>query len=362
MKRATVFLLTLFVTSGLIGITGCSDSDDPAVVDDELYTREQIPDLNDELGGFNLADESPGFGDETLIEEFGDDEDFEDPMERHPLVTERERDREGHPRGRIYLMVTWGNLHRDSTITHATDWSGRLRIDPGVVVLGKVVRFEPHDRILPRTEPGLLEWESHTQPGVDGVVVRIIPCAPADSPDVNADADSSDTVIRFETEPFSVSFSLRDLPGLNRIVTLEDGNAVAFNAVLVPPITCANGFLRGAWRNNPNRPGGDFFGKYVDHAGLHRGFVKGHYGVNDEGKKVFFGKWISRSGMFMGILRGTYDDVDDDRSGWFAGHWMGRDRRVQGMVRGEWRRHDECRGGFFRGRWRRECNLDLGML
>ncbi|UCH85382.1 MAG: hypothetical protein JSW50_06765 [Candidatus Latescibacterota bacterium] len=360
MKRTPVFLLTLFVSAGLVWMTGCSESEDPSAVDDGLYAREQVIDLNDDMGGYNLADESPGFGDQALIDEFGDDDEFMDPMENHPLVTDRERDREGNLRGRIYLMVTWGNLHRDTTITDATDWSGGLSVDPGVVVLKRVIRFEPHDRILPRTDPGLLTWESHTLPGIDGIVVRIAPCTSDGDPD--AEPDSSNTIITFETEPFSTSFSLRELPGLNRIVTLDDGNAVAFNAVYVPPITCANGFLRGVWRNNPDRPGGDFFGKYVDQAGFHRGFVRGHYGVNSDGKNVFFGKWISRTGKFMGILRGTYDTIEDERAGMFAGHWIGRDRRIEGVVGGEWRRHDECRGGFFRGRWKRECRLDRNTI
>ena len=362
MNRASIYLLTILFIATTVWITGCSESEGPAAVDDHLYTREQTPNLNDEFGGYNLSDESPGFGDQALLDEFGDDEEYNDPMINHPLVIERNHDRAGHLRGRIYLMVTWGNLHRDSTITHVTDWTGGLAVDPGALILKKVIRFEEHDRILPRTDPGLLQWESFTKPGIDGVLVRIIPGAHPDAVDTNADADSADTIITFKTEPFSVSFSLRELPGLHRIVTLEDGNAVAFNGVYVPPVTCPQGFLRGVWRHNPERPGGEFFGKYVDQIGFHRGFVKGHFGINEDGEKVFFGKWVSRSGKFQGILRGAYDSFDEGGAGWFAGGWMGRDRRIQGGLRGEWRHKDESRGGFFRGRWKQECNLDLAPL
>ena len=359
MNRATIYLITLLVVTAMVWVSGCSESDNPAAASDELYTREQVPDLNDEFGGYNLADEPIGFGDPALLDEFGDDAEFIDPMANNPIVLERECDRDGRLRGRIYLMVTWGNLHRDSTITHVTDWTGGLAVDPGVVIVKRVIRFEDRDRILPRTDPGVLQWESFTRPGIDGVVVRIVPCAHPDTLDTNAEADSADTVISFRTGPFSVSFSLRELAGLNRIVTLEDGNAVAFNAVRVPAVTCPQGFLRGVWRHHPERPGGVFFGKYVDQLGFHRGFVKGHFGVNKDGENVFFGKWITRSGRFQGILRGHYGRFDDGGAGWFAGGWMGPDRNIRGGLKGEWRHKDAYRGGFFRGRWKQECNLDL---
>ncbi len=362
MNRASIFFLTIFILAGMIWATGCSESDNPAAVDDGLYTREQVPDLNDEFGGYNLADESPGFGDPMLLDEFGDDEEFSDPMVSDPLVIERDRDHEGQERGRIYLMITWGNLHRDSTITHKTDWTGGLAVDPGALILKKTIRFEDHDQILPRKDPGVLRWESFTKPGIDGVVVRIVPGASPDATLANAEADSANTIVRFRTAPFSVSFSLRELIGLHRVVTLDDGNAVAFEAVYVPPFACPKGFLRGVWRQTPEREGGVFFGKYVDQVGFHRGFVKGHYGANKDGEKVFFGKWISRSGRFEGILRGEYGTYEENSAGWFAGGWMGPDRRIKGGLKGEWRRKDECRGGFFRGRWRQECALDTARL
>jgi hypothetical protein len=256
-------------------------------------------------------------------------------------------------------MITWGNLHRDETITHVTDWTGSLSVDPGVILLRQTIRFEPHDRILPRTQRNLLEWESKTMPAFDGILVRIVACPKITNADVDTRIDSANTVITFKTEPFSVSFTLDKLPGLRRVVTLDDGNAVAFTAVHVPPQTCPHGFLRGVWRHYPERPGGEFFGKWVTENGIHMGFLKGFYGVNKEGEKVFFGKWISRSGRFQGLLRGRYDNYEEDRGGWFAGVWLNRDRHVQGELKGEWRRNDECHGGFFRGVWAKNCDRIL---
>lgn len=362
MKRVRVptYLLIILVVAAMVPFTGCTDSEDPATVDDELYTREQIPNLDDEYGGYNFADEAVGFDDPELLAEFGDDEEFTDPFEGDPTIRVWERDRDGNLRGRVYLMITWGNLHRDSTITHWTDWTGSLSVDPGAVLLRQTIRFEPHDRILPRTERGLLEWESRTMPCIDGILVRIVPYASPTVVDAHGEIDSANTVITFKTEPFSASFTLDKLPNLRRVVTLDDGNAVAFTAVHVPPADCPRGFLRGVWRNHPERPDGRFFGKYISENGVHHGFVKGFYGVNKEGEKLFFGKWISRAGRFRGILIGRYGHFEEDGAGWFAGRWIGRDLRVHGELKGEWRRNDECRGGFFRGVWRQNCDHTIG--
>jgi hypothetical protein len=354
MKTLPMSVVVVTVIAAILIGGGCSESDGPTGTDDGLYTREQIPDLDDPYGGYNFADEAPGFGDASLIDEFGDDITIDDPYENDPTIAVRERDRDGHVRGRLFLAITWGNLHKDPTIDHVTDWSGSLTVDPGAILLKQLIRFEREDHVMPRTDRGLLEWVSHTLPSFDGILVRIV-AVPEATVDVQAEIDSANTVITFSTEPLTVSFTLADLPGLHRVVTLEDGNAVAFDAVYVPPVSCPRGFLRGVWRHHPEREGGEFFGKYVSEVGHHMGFVRGFYGVNEKDDRVFFGKWISRSGEFRGILRGIYDNHEGEQAGYFAGVWMGRDRRVHGDLRGEWRRNDDRHGGFFRGVWAARC-------
>jgi hypothetical protein len=353
MKRIPV-VIALFLVGAMFAAAGCGDADTPSAPNDDLDTRKQAANLNDPYGGYNFGDEAPGFGDPGLLSEFGDDAEYSDPFSNDPTIVTRERDREGRLRPRLFLAVAWGNLHRDSTITHVTDWTGSLAVEPGAVLLERVIRFEDRDYILPRTERGLLEWVSHTSDGFDGVLVRIVPC-PSTTADVQAEIDSANTIITFATGPFTAKFTLADLPGLHRIVTLEDGNAVAFDAVFVPPFSCPRGFLGGAWRHHPDREGGKFFGKYTSETGAHLGFVRGFYGVNQEGEKVFFGKWIGLSGEFRGILRGTWGHFREDEGGYFAGGWIGRDRRVHGDLKGEWRRNDERRAGFFRGVWTMDC-------
>ncbi len=356
MKRTLMgFLIVAFIIlMSLAG--GCGDANNPATVDESLYSRNQVQDLNDPYGGYNLADEAAGFDDAVLLQEFGDDAVFADPYENDPVVREVERDREGRLRGGLFLAVTWGNLQRDSTVTNETDWTGSLLVDPGILLLKRAIRFEPEDSVLPRAEPGLLEWMSHTSTGFDGVLVRIVPCPPNLSvTNVQSEIDSANTLIAFATGPLTVTFTLAELPGLHRIVTLENGNAVSFDAVYVPPMACPVGFLHGVWRRNPDGEGGAFFGKYESESGLHMGFVRGCYGVNKHGEKVFYGKWISRDGEFRGILRGTYGDTDENTTGYFSGHWVDRDLQVRGRVKGDWRRDDEHNGGYFRGTWMTFC-------
>jgi predicted small lipoprotein YifL len=353
MRKRTA-LRMLLAAAAILALGGCGKTGEPTGPDDNLVTRTQTANIDDPFGGYNFADEAPGFGDPALIEEFGEDPLFSDPFANDPLVAAREIDRDGRPRGRVYLAVTWGNLQHDSTITDATDWTGSLSVKPGIILLERTIRFEPRDYILPRTDRGLLEWVSRTSGGFDGVLVRIVPC-PSSAADVQSEIDSANTVITFSTGPFTASFTLADLPGLHRIVTLDDGNTVSFDAITVPPLSCPRGFLSGAWGYRPDRERGEFFGKYMSESGVHMGFVKGFYGVNKNGERVFFGKWIGRAGEFRGILRGAWDADESGEAGTFRGGWMGRDRRFHGDLKGEWRRRDDRHEGFFRGVWAMDC-------
>ena len=70
MKRVSICLLFILFSASLLSFTGCRNSEDPLTVDNELYTRDQVPDLDDEYGGFNFADEAVGFNDPELLAEF----------------------------------------------------------------------------------------------------------------------------------------------------------------------------------------------------------------------------------------------------------------------------------------------------
>ena len=98
----------------LIWFVGCQSPSDETAVNDELMTRNQVEDLDDEYGGFNFGDEAPAFDDPYLTANCAGDGDAEyaDPVDDDPSVAELKR----RPRPRTYLMITWGNLRADTTI------------------------------------------------------------------------------------------------------------------------------------------------------------------------------------------------------------------------------------------------------
>lgn len=355
MKRFPLYALVLLVAAGTVWVSGCSTPgtpEDTSLNIDEIINRTEAPDLNDAFGGFNMKDESPAFGDASMLAEYGEDETYDDPFANDAQV----RNMEMPDREQIFLMITWGNLHRDSTVAGPTDWSGALKVDNGMVLLKRTIRFERNDMILPRTSRDLLEWQSHTHLGMDGVLVKIHPHPTlANSAAVTDTIDSTSVVISFKTAPLSVEFTLADLPNLDRVVTLDDGNAVAFTAIYIVPNSCPAGFLRGEWRNRPERQGGVFRGRWATADGQVKGFIKGIYGRNDAGEKVFYGKMIDDNGRFQGIVRGQWENEPGINAGWFAGRWVDRHLDIRGALKGEWRRSDRCHGGFFRGRWAMDC-------
>ena len=353
MKRLPVFLLTLLVIASMTWVSSCRSPESPAAGANtsditDLMDREESADLNDEFGGFNMQDDQPAFGDAAMMSEFVEEPAYSDVYSNDEVVT----DEDASDRPRHYLMITWGNLHRDEAIAHRTNWTGSLSISSGAIVLKRIIKFEDNDRILERTQRDLLEWESMTRPSFDGVLVRVIPGASDSATDV---ANIDDVVLRFRTEPFSVEIKASDLPGLNRIVTLDDGNAVAFNTITVQPSDCPQGPMRGIWANHPERQGGFFVGKWGTADGHVIGFIKGIYGVNDEGKKVFFGKMIDFNGRFEGLVKGDWGQGDHEHSGWYEGRWVDRNLGIKGALGGHWERSPHCNGGFFRGGWKKHC-------
>ena len=86
------------------------------------------------------------------------------------------------PGARQYaLRMMWGNLEtRDSNLTAAsgcpvTDWSGSVETEDGMLIVRRLLRFEPGDSIVrPRKGPHRVEWISHTRDHVDGIQLKIV--------------------------------------------------------------------------------------------------------------------------------------------------------------------------------------------
>jgi hypothetical protein len=339
-------------------VAGCDNATDSDMAND-LSSRTQTVDLDDPYGGYNTADEAPAFGDEVLLATDGPDGDFE-------INENVDTTRVDHRRPHRYLMITWGNLRADSLIDFSTDWSGGLCAENAVVVVKRLIRFDPRDELLPRTSRQCVEWTSHTQPHYDGIVVELIPmrCDSLTAASVNDRRCEKPISVTFKTGPLTVTIDENELADLHRVVTVDDaGNAVAFNTTVRAPNDCANGFLAGQWRPvDDKRVDGRFRGKWISENGLHMGYLHGVYGANRRGEHVFFGKWVNGNGRFQGLLKGHYgafpNNTNDRRAnGWFEGVWFSRELRVAGGLGGAWSTNDDGNvpGGFFRGRWAARC-------
>ncbi|MBI4720730.1 MAG: hypothetical protein HY770_05840 [Chitinivibrionia bacterium] len=351
MKHGMLFVITL-ILAALFWMPACQSPDDTGTLDQDLLTREQTIDLDDPYGGFNLADEPAAFDDPVLLSEFSGAEDvaYEDPLEVQARISEAERMRIN----RFFVRVTWGNLERDSTIAFVTDWSGSLTVDSGFVLLKRVIEFEPEDNIVPRVSPDLLEWVSHTGLSFDGIIVKILP-APA--PSLTSLCNDTNTVVHFDFGPFTRSYDLAELRDIHEVIPVDDaGNAVSIDAIRIDPTSCPQGFLRGVWKDVPERPGGVFFGKWETESGMIMGHLRGVYGVNSKGDHVMFGKYIDCSGRFRGMIRGRYWHGEEEGQGGFAAVWMDRNMLFLGELKGGWKTGESQYGdGFFRGQWRMRC-------
>ncbi|HEX5133328.1 MAG TPA: hypothetical protein VFX92_12700 [Candidatus Krumholzibacteria bacterium] len=349
--RTFLNLLSISLLAAWV-LTGCDNAADTDTAND-LASRTQTVDLDDPYGGFNTADEKPYFGDAMLADEYaaGSDVAVDDDVD-----TTRTDPR----RARRFLMITWGNLRADSLIDFSTDWSGGLCADNAVVVVKRLIRFDPLDHLLPRTSRECVEWVSHTRPHFDGILVELLPprCDSLATPDAPCARPLS---VTFKTGPLTVTIDENELKDLHRVVTVDDaGNAVAFNTIMRMPGDCPSGFLAGRWLPvESDRIDGRFRGQWVSESGLHMGYLHGIYGLNRRGDPVFFGKWIDENGRFEGLLKGRYGLLPASSTsraeGWFDGMWFSRELAVRGGLAGAWGTGDGDEAGYFRGRWIARC-------
>lgn len=342
MRLAITFAL---VTLELITFTGCetflSDGD-----------ADMNTDLPEDFGGYTATDESPGFGDEELLSAYRDEEPYNDEMTYHPDV----QDANGRRGARHYaLRMVWGNLdHPDTTIYPGedcpiTDWSGSVEIDGGVLIIERLIRFDPHDYIVrPRGGPRVVEWISHTMNHVDGIVFRIV-----DTPDSRP--DSASNTIKISTPFYSSEISLDDLQDYRELIIFDACNKISLMATEIDPHACPSGFLEGIWAAETDTSGG-FRGIWIGSAGEIAGYLRGRYEVRD-GERVILGKWITGSGDFGGLLRGSWTPLDpaDGPDGYFEGRWVDDTFTVRGFFKGHYCIREDTGTGFFHGRWINRC-------
>jgi hypothetical protein len=359
-------IFKLVVASLMLWAVGCSDSPVETDAVDQA--------LADEFGGYTAADEAPAFGDAELVAVEDEEQEIDDPILTSPAVQEVVDDVDA---GLFHFRAVWGSIPYDSTVTTATDWTGSLTVTRGAIVLRRLIRFELNqDTYLPRTNRELLEWVSFTTVHNDGIAVDIFvpPMLPIfDSTWIyDGNGDSSlvvDTIpldpvtVTFATGPYTRTFTLSELAALEEVVSLDDGNKVAFHAVQYFRQACPRGILAGRWGYD-DQGNGIFRGLWMSAIGHVTGYLQGHFGQNDQGQKVFYGKWIDSAGHFEGLLRGTWGhgprvtEADIQRrfaGGWFAGEIFDADGNPIGALGGHFGSAPDVKGGWFQARWKVRC-------
>ena len=367
----TIRKITLVLLAASVGFAAMGCSGDGGAGS----TTSDDNDLNSEYGGYTASDEAPAFGDPELAAAMAAEPTIDDPT--YPAVALDSV--EGGSRNVYALVLRWGQLEGDSTVTALTDWSGSLELAYGGIALRHLIRFERgQDYIVrPRTSRSLLEWVSFTSVHFDGLLVLIV-----DPPAEGPDSSHGPNELVLTMPQYSRTFSMDDLASLEEIIDIDaSGNQLAINARKLDLVTCGEGPMEGIWRLNPSRRNGEFFGRWMTDDGVFGGHLRGHFGIRPDGNRVFFGKVIGVDGHFEGLLRGAWGfDGADSTGGWFEGAWASRVGLATGSVKGTWQskisedgegdhngepghgrghnRHPRWGGGFFSGWWERVCDSD----
>jgi len=326
----------LLATGLLAFVPAC----DPVVDDADQITSA----LEHPNGGLDMEDEPPVFGEEsTFVDQAIEPErQYDDPLDSDAAV----QDLRGQPGvARLRVMILWGQLPPDRT-AQAHDWTGRLTIDRGAMVVRRTIGFEDAtDQLAPRTDPRMVAFASITRPFSDGLLLEVIDNAPGSGPMVMHYQGRDGTQRSLDLA------NLLDGPVTNEIDA--NGNRMLALAVRHDDV-CDHGFVRGRWhalRDNL----GVFRGVVSGQDGAPKGHVRGLWGARASGERVFFGKYINLEGGFRGILAGHYGNGD------FAGRWLTRAGEY-GRVQGHYRESipGPETGGEFLGRWAEtSCASDL---
>ncbi|MBT8492458.1 MAG: hypothetical protein KJO07_05325 [Deltaproteobacteria bacterium] len=339
MTRFTHPLIATFAALALTASIGCQaqDSDADLIGDDESSVASALEQDN---GGYTMDDEPELVSDELLAA--ADLDEVEDVEEEalDPTVTDETDEMMNRPDAvLIHGALVWGQFPFNPEFQEPKNWSGRLSVNRGAIVVRQTIAFEPAtDRLLPRRSRLFVDFTSVTGPHHDGLRLTIIdPTPEVDQPLEITYSTPDGEVLRMD---------VRDLVGEpQRLLTDDLGNHLVGGAVAQAIDNCANGFLAGRWHRIGPR-GGVLLGRVRGPMGGLRGFMRGLYGQNAEGEKIFFGKYVGLAGQFRGIYAGTYGD------GEFRGRWIVR-TGDKGVLGGHYRESAPGPriGGHFIGRW-----------
>ncbi|MCA9727205.1 MAG: hypothetical protein KC729_05935, partial [Candidatus Eisenbacteria bacterium] len=273
---------------------GCSTDEAPQTP--SAQPGETTINLDEPFGGYGTSDEAPAFGDAALQSYGETDVRYDDPMAQDPGVLRMQND----VRANMYaLTILWGDLgtsigSQDDNTGNVIDWSGSLAVSEGAVVLLRTLDFEDDDHpVVPRIDAEVLEWVSTTAGDYDGMRVLVY-----DDPTVD-----TGNAITFQTGLYARTFTMAELEDLDLLVD-ANGGQIRFLSTQVDLAAPVRGFLNGRWSWGAGQPYGQFSGIWVGAHGRPAGWVRGHYGQNDQGKQLFFGKYIDIAGNFQGLIHG----------------------------------------------------------
>lgn len=308
----------------------------------------ETPDLIDEavqadLGGVTLTDEAPAFGDATMASAEFTAEDT--------AVTDTSTDRPELAGARhVRIAVAWGYLRPRPEATAVVDWTGSITAENAGVRVLRRLRFENNDLVIrPRSDVHVVEFESHTRPHADGLLLDVV-LAPALNP------TNGPVTLTFASAPFTDSLTIEAGMRMTDVKVVDDAGHVVAYHVIRPDDGCTEGFLRGRWQTVGVVAGhevGRLMGRFTANDGAIRGHLRGVFGERANGKQVWFAKVIDKSGKFLGVLAGRYG------GGRFAALYIGKDaggnKVVKGAVHGHYRDADDDRDGAFMGRYSETC-------
>ena len=335
MKKIALFTLMALAVLSLLFLSGCSKDSPTAPKNEEVNA------LDDPYGGYSTADELPGFGDEELLEDYGDDMPTDDPVANDPAFASKLDSVNAY-----FVRITWGYHEFDSTATQVIDWSGSASVNKGILGVTRLIRFERNDHlVLPRSDVKVLEWVSQTKVHFDGITLVIL------------DTDTTDTPgeLTINMPLFNQTFTFAELDSMAMLEVVDsDSHQVAIVSHSKMVIPLGGGFFDGRWVRKDER-GGFFKGRWIDRLGMHAGYLRGIWGTNSYGVNVFHGKYISLNGKFGGLLTGRWGyDEGSTSEGWLAGRWVNRSLTKIGTLKGHWvMKPDDPNHGFFQGQWRK---------
>jgi len=343
------FLTALIISLGLV-LIGCSSSTDSEIANADV----------DDFGDLQATDDEPYFGDPDIAEMAATEEvEYDDPILTDAAAAAVVEETEEAEYPEIYrLRIAWGNLALDSGIVNLTDWSGKLTISRGAIVVTHTILFETgQDYLLPRYNdegyyiPEELGWVSQTSCHFDGLVTKLF-VPPSDVTD-------EVVTVTYESAQYSISFTLDELVEMDTLITIGTGKAISFRSMLWEPGNRKVGGMWGRWTVDEAGQG-IFYGVWTNAVGTYIGTVDGTWGIDSEGNKSFVGKWIDMDGNFQGFVKGYYrfsrgDNANNSASGFYWGVIYDADYEPLGLMKGNFMTGTHKKAGYFAGRWCAEC-------